>query len=216
MSILDTLITAIFNPARGFYGTAGSIAIQCTLEESHFDELQITDHPVEFGAMISDHSFKKPAEVIIRAGWSNAGLQSIITDISDTINLVSSLLEGASIPNAPFNYAEQVYDQLLTLQVSGQPFQIITGKRTYNNMLLRSLAVTTDEKTENALFVTAVCRQIIIAYTSTSIINQLNPANLNNPQANTPVQNQGAVNLTPAPNINKAYTATIPQFGASG
>lgn len=206
MTVLDTLITAIFNPARSI----GSVAIQCTLEETHFDEIQITDHPVEMGAMISDHAFKKPAEVIIRAGWSNAGLQSIVTDLSQAINLFSTGVLNFSDSTAPFNYASQVYQQLLGLQTSGQVFQIITGKRTYQNMLIRSLAVTTDEKSENALFVTAVCRQVIIVQTAT--VTGLNAQNLGNPQANASTTNSGAQSLIPGSAANQTYAGLIPGF----
>lgn len=199
MTVLDSIITAIFNPARSI----GSIAIQCSLEESHYDELQITDHPVEMGAMISDHAFKRPAEVVIRAGWSNSGLQAVITDLTHAQALFQPFSPAGAfaLSTTPFNYADQVYQQLLTLQASRQKFQIITGKRVYQDMLIRSLAVTTDEKTNNALLCTAVCRQIIIA--NTSVVSTLSPTNMKTP-ANAPSQNQGTVNLVPPTTFNSA------------
>ena len=39
----------------------GGITIQATLEEVLTDTLEVTNHPVELGAMISDHAFVKPA-----------------------------------------------------------------------------------------------------------------------------------------------------------
>lgn len=206
MSILDSVITAIFNPARSI----GPISIQCTLEEDHYDESTITRHPVEQGAQVSDHAFDEPAEVTIRAGWSNSGLQSIITDVSDAIDFLSSAVLDASPSTAAFNYADQVYQQLLTLKQSRIPFQIITGKRTYNNMLIRSLAVTTNEKTENALFVTVRCQQIIIVQTQVVPFPDANSQA--NPQNNAPVSNMGSQNLSPATNINKSAAGLIPGF----
>lgn len=206
MTVLDSVITAIFNPARSI----GSIAIQCTVEEEHYDELIITDHPVEQGAEISDHAFKRPAEVVIRAGWSNSGLQSLITDVSQAIDLFSAGILNFSDSTSPFNYADQVYQQLLTLQASRLPFQIITGKRTYQNMLIRSLSVTTDEKTENSLLVTAVCRQVIIA--QTQVIPFPDIANMLNAAANAPVINQGSQNLEPGIDLNQTYAGLIPGF----
>jgi hypothetical protein len=213
MGILDSLITAIFNPARGFYGATGAIAIQCTLEEIHYDEVQITDHPVEQGAQISDHAFNRPAEVVIRAGWSNSGLQSVITDVSDAISLTAAAVLGGNLSSllqtSSFNLATQTYQLLLALQQSHQPFTIITGKRTYSNMLMRSLAVTTDEKSENALFVTATCKQVIIAYTQ--VVPFPNGASaMASPQTNAPSLNQGAQTLAPATTFNQPYADNIP------
>lgn len=55
-----------------------SIVAHVTLEEVGTDELQITDHPVEQGAEITDHAYKKNPEVVIRCGWSNASLAGVI------------------------------------------------------------------------------------------------------------------------------------------
>lgn len=50
----------------------GSIVANITLEEKHIDELEITDHPVEQGATITDHAFKRPVELTLRVAWSNS------------------------------------------------------------------------------------------------------------------------------------------------
>jgi hypothetical protein len=202
MSLLDTVIPAIFNPARSI----GPIAIQCTLEESHFDELVITQHPVEQGAAISDHAYKQPAEVIVRAGWSNSGLQSVITDLVEAVSLFTTGALDFGGTTAPFNYASQVYQQLLTLQASRVPFSIITGKRTYSNMLIRSLHVTTDQRTEHALMCTAVCRQVLTA--TTQIATFPSAANMSSPQNNAAVTNQGAQSLLPGTLYTPPATAS--------
>ena len=50
----------------------GTFAAQVTLEESHSDQLEISDHPVQQGASITDHAYKRPAELTIKCGWSNS------------------------------------------------------------------------------------------------------------------------------------------------
>ncbi|MGN5479530.1 phage baseplate protein [Cupriavidus basilensis] len=37
----------------------GDIEISATVEETYEDELQITEHPVEKGAQVTDHAFKR-------------------------------------------------------------------------------------------------------------------------------------------------------------
>src|ERR1700739_4345281 len=50
---------------------------QVTLEEIHHDEMEIEDHPIEQGAPITDHSFKKPAELTLHLGWAGQQLVSL-------------------------------------------------------------------------------------------------------------------------------------------
>jgi hypothetical protein len=95
---------------------------------------------------------------------------------------------------AAFNYADQVYQQLLTLQASRQPFDIVTGKRSYSNMLIRALSVDTDEKSEHTLFCTAICRQVLIAQTQAISFTPLE--NLLDPQGTAATENAGVKQLT--------------------
>lgn len=122
----------------------GGITFDVVIEEQHEDTLAVTEHPVEFGASVSDHAYMEPAAVTIRAGVSDSTGQS-----SGEKNSVA------------------VYEALREIQASREPFDIITGKRKYSNMLIKSLSTMTDENTENALIVTADCREVIIVKTQT-------------------------------------------------
>lgn len=195
---------------RGFFpfndeGEAlAPIVAQATVEEIHDDELEITDHPIEEGAVISDHAFMRPCEVVIRCMWSNSpsgqsGLISqavgvgaalskavgVVAAVASTVQAAQSLTSGNSQ-----DQVTAMYEKLRKLQSDRIPFDLFTGKRGYSNMLLKSLRVDTDEKTENALMVTAVCRQVIIVSTQTvSIKAQANPA------ATGGIKNLGATSL---------------------
>ena len=81
----------------------GKIIAQITVEEKHHDEIEITDHPVEQGAAITDHAFKKPAEVVIRCAWSNSpgAPRSLLGGISGALTnaltgQVTNLITGAA------------------------------------------------------------------------------------------------------------------------
>lgn len=142
-------VSALFMSGRSI----GGIIPDVTIEEHHTDNLTITDHPVEQGASITDHAFKNPSEITMRAGWSNSN------------SIVNSLVSG-SLFSGQINNVTDLYRQLLALQESRKVFDLITGKRTYTSMLIKSLAVTTDRDTENALIVTVGMRQVIIVQTS--------------------------------------------------
>lgn len=172
----------------------GTIKAHATLEEQHTDELQITEHPVELGANITDHAFKRPAEVVIRCGWSNSSLEALSQGLKD---LWKTLKGGNAFGS---DYVSGIYKQLFALQESRKPFDVYTGKRKYKNMLLRGLHVTTDPKTEYALMVTAVCRQIIIAQAR---VTKLPPRDYQaDPQSTSETADMGSKQVaiaTPAP-----------------
>lgn len=174
----------------------GKIAAQVTIEEEHNDELEITDHPVEQGAAISDHAFKRPAELTMRLGWSNsptvAGLfQGAVAGIGGTVSGVQSLLSGSEV-----SQVKAIYEQLLALQISRVPFDVYTGKRFYKNMLVRGLSMTTDKDTENSLMVTMRFRQVLIVQTQLVTITAA-AADQANPSLTAPTSNQGTKALVP-------------------
>lgn len=176
----------------------GTIEAQVTIEESHRDDLEITDHPVELGAPVSDHAFKRPREVIIKCGWSNSPsspgfLNGLGAAATGTLAGVASLT-GQAGPQQTL----EIYQKLLALQESRVPFDILTGKTKYSNMLIATLTTVTDEHTENTLMVTLVCRQVIIVNTQVVAI----PADRQKQAAATQgVQSKGAQQLKPVQGV---------------
>lgn len=194
----------------------GAFVATVTIEEQHQDDLQITDHPVEIGANITDHAYRKPSSVIIKAGWSNAApagniLQSAANAVTGTINgaigianQVSSALGGPSFSSVTGNQQKsikEVYEDLLALQAERTLIDVLTGKRTYKNMLIESIMETTNVDTENSLILTIKLREVIVVSTrtvelaSTSIA--ANPGQLKQPEKNTVTTNSGAKQLIP-------------------
>ena len=203
----------------------GPIVAQVTLQEVHTDTLEITDHPVEQGAAITDHAFKRPAELIITCAWSNspggngssalqsAGLAATVLGVQGAssatvltgavggglggaIDQTSAGVQALLTGNSP-NQVKGIYQQLLELQESRIPFDVVTGKRSYVNMLFRSLQVTTDKTSENALQVVANLRQIILV--STKPLTQSAPPEAQRFAGTTnPVTNFGTKVLGPA------------------
>lgn len=116
----------------------GSFTATITIEEVGIDEMEITAHPVQQGAEITDHAYKKPAELSVHVMWSDE--------------------------DAPLH---ETYQNLLDLQETREPFDVITGKRQYKNMLISSLRMTTDKNTENVLDIGLSLREINIVSVET-------------------------------------------------
>lgn len=148
----------------------GSFEAHVTLREVHIDELEITEQPVEEGSQMTDHSFRRPSEVVIECAWSNSPqranvVSAILGAIPQTIAGIQSIITGNSL-----DQVRQTYQRLLALQASRQPFDVLTGKRSYKNMLIKSLIVETDKERENILLVTATLREVLIASVKTVTI----------------------------------------------
>lgn len=191
----------LVRPARSI----GPFTAQVTFEETHDDEMVITDHPVETGAPITDHSYQRPATVTIRCGWSNSPssdglLGSLASAVTGTISGVREISKAFQTGMGT-NQSRAVYQNLLTLQKSRIPFAVLTGKRAYTNMLVRSLRTETNKETENALIVTAVLQEILMVSISTiDTSNAAPPTAQALPAQTTPSLDRGMQTLGPATN----------------
>lgn len=130
----------------------GLIIPSVVISEKHSDTLEITEHPVETGAPVSDHAYKRPSEVVMEVGFSGGGS---LLDFIDTSPL------GLTLGLSP----RETYQQILDLQASRIPFDVVTGKRLYSNMLIRAIEVTTDRTSENVLMAVLTLREVIITQT---------------------------------------------------
>jgi hypothetical protein len=115
----------------------GAIYASVTVEETAIDELEITQHPVQEGAAITDHAYKQPVRL---------SLKVLFDDNADPLAVV--------------------YQNLLDLQQSRELIDVVTGKKAYSNMLIRSVSQTTSAQTEHVLSVTVELQEIIIAKVS--------------------------------------------------
>ncbi|MCK4883525.1 MAG: hypothetical protein KAS30_01515 [Candidatus Diapherotrites archaeon] len=122
-------ILANFIPDR----IIGAFKATVTIEEVATDDLEITSHPVQQGANITDHAFNKPSLVDIRILY-----------------------------NAEPSKLAETYAQLLKLKQDRIPMQVVTGKRTYPNMLMKSLQQINDSVTESALQINFSLQEIFI------------------------------------------------------
>lgn len=154
----------------------GLIIPDVVVSEKHSDTLEITEHPVEIGAPVADHSFKRPAELSMEVGFAGGG------SLLDLLNTTSF---GIGLGLSP----RETYQQILDLQASRVPFDVVTGKRIYSNMLIRVIDVTTDRTTENVLMASLVLRQVLISQTQS--ISVANKSDMASGVSTSAVQNTG-------------------------
>lgn len=162
-------------PYRVIDPASSNLIAEVTLEEDHLDQMIITEHPVEQSAAIADHAYRRPRELRLRVGWSNA------------------------FGGSP-SFAEQIYTSILNLQWQRRPFMVFTGKSVYQNMLVAEIRVSTNSATEYVCLADIYFREVLIA--NTQVIPGGVPNNaqqLADPPNNLPTSNAGQVNTLPAP-----------------
>lgn len=154
----------LLSPQRGF----GKFIPQVVVKESHLDNLTITRHPIETGAPISDHAYMEPAELTIHCGWAPSA-PALPGPLGALVPVSQGLIAGvAQLFGEGGGYLETLYEEMLKLQAEREPITVTTGKRSYENMLIESIAVDTDERSENILMVALTFKQVIIVRTETS------------------------------------------------
>jgi hypothetical protein len=193
---------------------------QMTIEEAHSDEMEITDHPVEQGAVISDHAFARPSEVILTIAWSNSpnnsgAFNQILGAAANASPLLQKVIGAAELVNGiakAFSSGDPVtvqkYKGILQLYNDRRIFDVYTGKRVYKNMLIKSIATTTDAKTENSIIMRVTMRQILMAQTQTVTVPD--SANMANPAQNGATNNYGVKYPLPTPSINLPSLPSLP------
>lgn len=205
----------------------GAIIPDVTIEETHSDRLTVTQHPIADGSKISDHAYKMPATVTMRLGFSNsnvvgAAVQGFMSgggfgDITGGLagagqGLISSFTEQRCI---------EIYKQLVKLQfdqtawdagnIALQPFQLVTGKRTYDNMVITELQVHTDHTTEYALMIEVHMEEVrIVTTSSTTQPSQANQAAPSRTQSPTDQVNKAATPAGPDLSIARGTFGAIP------
>lgn len=125
------------------------IAVQVVTSEQTTDTLTITKQPLQVGASATDHAYMEPA--------------SFTHSIYFQDNLSTSLAK--------------IYQKLLDLQSSAEPFVIITPKRIYKSMLMATLTQTTDKLTENCLAIHASYQQIILVPIQSATVPRIQQRN---------------------------------------
>lgn len=161
------------------------------LKLEHTQEIELTKHPVQNGANISDHAFIKPARLSLDVLMSDAMS-------SYTLNQWS----GAASKSV------NAYQTLLAIELARTPLTVTTRLNVYTNMVIVGIHAPDDFKTQHGLRATVMFEQAIMASISTQ-----NPVSAR-PQ-DTGATGTGIVPTTPVPDaVTNNYIAPTPSPSA--
>lgn len=145
------------------------------IREEHTSTLQITEHPVQSGANITDHAFMQPARLVMEIGMSDA---------------MDAMYPG-QFDDTAYTKSVSAYRVLLDLQKSRLPLSVLTRLYLYKNMLIESLSAPDDYKTLYGLRCTVTMREIMVVDVAQGTVSA-------RPQTTGSTQ-QGTVQPTEAP-----------------
>jgi hypothetical protein len=145
----------------------GTVTLDASISEQHTGNNEVTDHPVEEGVNIVDHVRPKPDTLKIEGLVTNtpmpeAGAPQFPVTVGDVTFLSKSKFDAARAGTA--------YADLLALKENATLITVVTGLRTYDNMVIESLDVPRDARTGQTLRFSCSLKQIRTAVVQTAKI----------------------------------------------
>ena len=116
--------------------SAIEISLDASISEGHSYSSRVSQFPVEDGSTISDNIINDPAGLEIVGFVTNTPVVLFIQNIA---NIVDDTTGGDRVKTA--------FEALLALRESKEPFTIVTGLKTYENMVFTSLSFPRDKST---------------------------------------------------------------------
>ncbi len=150
--------TLLFKPTLT---TIDSLTLDASVSETHTSDVEVTEHPVEDGVAVADHARVKPAGLVIEGIISNTPINRsqslrVASSFGTTIQTTNPQDQLAGQPG----YAEQAFTLLEQLRDSTKLITVVTGLKTYDDMILTNLSVPRNIQTGDALRFTATFKYV--------------------------------------------------------
>jgi hypothetical protein len=120
------------------------ITLDATTSENHSESMSVTDHPIEEGGVVTDHLQPDPIELTITGVISN-----------------TPLFTGDASLDIDRDF--RAWEELRRIKDDKEIVSVVTPRRTYDNMVIKSISDTAGEGAPAWIEPTIVFRQILIA-----------------------------------------------------
>lgn len=159
-------VTGKKSPERSQSGTELDVILfDATMQQTHVTETEVTEHPVETGANVTDHIRVKPAEVSLECIITPFKLGTMAPDAGPGLQGVPDDSQQPQASNASKTRVEDAYRRLLALKDAAQPVSLTAGVRSYENMAITSIAEHRTNDTGNSIYFTLRLKEIRFAST---------------------------------------------------
>lgn len=161
----------------------GSMEFDASVKESFTHEAEVTRYPIELDSDRVDHVRVQPTEITISAVVSNTPAREGLTHMDDVTPVrgyeiqtkeVALNLFGKQVPvtrsyaadvrlwSGTVRRVASVYAELLQMQREARALTILTAIGDFDEMVLKSLSISRDAATANALDFTATFQQLAV------------------------------------------------------
>lgn len=166
--------------------TMAGYEFDAVLEDTFEAEVELTGYTIELGARASDHRIIKPFKWSLVGAVSNNPLNASVTDfigaLSNNAGGILSTVAGLSagfLAGSSETRASSTLQFLISLMVTGEPFDIDAGDIQLTNMVIARIRRTKDPENENALIFEADLQEYPTLETTLTrngaTLSQLNP-----------------------------------------
>lgn len=139
-----------------------TIISDATISEQHNESNTVTDHPVEEGVPVTDHSRPNPDRPTFECYISNSPVDP--TQQSRAVQQAGFTFQSSSANNskvgATQGYAQQAYEKLRKLRLQGTLLTVVSTVRTYKSMVIESISIPVSTWDKDALHFTITFKQI--------------------------------------------------------
>jgi hypothetical protein len=133
-------------------------AIDAAITEDHTFESEVTEHPVETGADITDHARAKPVQISLEGIVSNT-----------PIGAVADLRTEGTLPSA------EARALMRKIRDDREPITIVSTVRVYKNMMLLSLSESRSAETGEAYRFRATFKEVIFVTNARTTVRVSTP-----------------------------------------
>lgn len=206
-----------------FTRTAPTIAgfeFDAVLEDTFEASVDLTGFTIELGARASDHRIINPFTWSIVGAVSNNPLRTAVTDfigaattnaggvISTVVGLSAGFLAGGAETRA-----SATLDFLITLMVTGEPFDIDAGDIQLTNMVIGRIRRVKDPSTENGLIFEADMQEFPTLETvirkNQPLNSQLRDGDVSQSQSSATINNGELTGTDPTASVSTAVTGIL-------
>lgn len=123
-----TLTNLIFGTRSDVAAKIGRFEMDVTIDEFHEKSARVTENPIEDGSLINDHVILEPERVSINGFITDAPLVPIV-------GLIDSITGGG------YKRVTDAFAKLEDLFNAREPVTLVTGYKTYFDMIIVSLSI---------------------------------------------------------------------------
>ncbi len=137
-----------------------AVVIDACVGEQHTLTNTLTDHSIEKGANITDHSRPEPRRLVLECVHTNTPMS--ITE-ADEFGNVTSVATGSDMffsPSFGTDRARQLWQRFVDLHLSPKLIDVKTARDFYKSMGIESVSSPVDAKTANALKFTVSLKEV--------------------------------------------------------